>query len=140
MYSLTVEKGQGYIILRHEGTLTLEDAVLLRSELGQHMKEKGIRKIALDLHATRKADSSGLGALVSAQCTGISYGRSLYLLNPAPLVLDLLKELELEGFFGIIYSEDSLMESEKIKRQQGRGDVPNRAKGLEQTADDDGLL
>ncbi len=114
MYELKAEKNSGFTILRHSGTMLLEDYVSLRAELEGHMREKNVHKIALDMLQTKEVDSSGLGALVAVQSVGVCSGKALFLLHPPQHVLQLLKDTEIEGFIGILLSEEALAGSEAL--------------------------
>lgn len=108
MYALKAEKSNGFTILRHSGNMLLEDSVSLRTELEGYMREKNVHKVAIDMHHTEQIDSSGLGALVAVQGVGVCSGKALFLLSPPPHVLQLLKDTEVEGFIGILLSEEAL--------------------------------
>lgn len=111
MYALKAEKYDGYTILRHSGNMLLEDSVSLRAELEGYMREKNVHKVAIDMSKTEQVDSSGLGALVAVQGVGVCSDKALFLLSPPQHVLDLLKSSEIEGFIGILLSEEALAES-----------------------------
>ncbi len=108
MYALKAEKHNGFTILRHSGTMLLEDSVALRAELETYMREKNVHKLAIDMSQTERVDSSGLGALVAVQGVGVCSGKALFLLSPPKQVLDLLRQSEIEGFIGILLSEEAL--------------------------------
>lgn len=108
MYALKAEKYDGYTILRHSGNMLLEDSVSLRAELEGYMREKNVHKVAIDMSKTEQVDSSGLGALVAVQGVGVCSDKALFLLSPPQHVLDLLKSSEIEGFIGILLSEEAL--------------------------------
>ena len=108
MFNLQAESHTKVTVLRLTGDVLLPDVAQFSRQLEEHLLAPGIRQVVLDLSLVSRIDKSGLGVLVSASTKGRGHGRRLVLLTPAPHVAQLLKEVEIEGFFPMFDSEEEL--------------------------------
>lgn len=108
MYALEVECYERLTLLRFAGDMTLPHAVQLRSELERALKHSKAKDIVLDLGLTRAVDNSGLGALVGASTSALSWGKRLMLYSPTQDVQRTLEQCEISGFFPMIDSAHDL--------------------------------
>ena len=95
-------------VIRMPGTMTIQNALELRSKLGRLLSAPGIQDLALDLSAVQQVDASGLGALMAAFTEGQRSGHKVYIYNPARPVRDLFESLDITGFFPLISNENDL--------------------------------
>ena len=108
MFELQAESHPNVTVLRYKGDMCLPDVAQFTKELEGHLFAPNIHQVVLDLSAVGKVDTSGLGVLVSVNTKGCSMRRRLVLLKPAPHICDLLRKVEIEGFFATFDSEDEL--------------------------------
>ena len=108
MFTLQAESHKNVTVLRYLGDMLLPDVPQFSRQLEAHLLAPGIKQVILDLSHVDKVDSSGLGVLVSASTKSRGHGRRLVLLTPAPHVAELLKKVEIEGFFPTFDSEEEL--------------------------------
>lgn len=108
MFTLDTETHNKIIIVRYQGTLLLQDAIPLRDELEKLLLADNVSQVVLDLSEVQEVDSSGIGALVSADTLGRSRGRSLSLLSPSQQVEQILKDVDIEGFLPSFANEHEL--------------------------------
>lgn len=108
MYSLDVENTGVTLIVRLHGDVLLPEVASFNAVMRGHSKTPGITQLVLDLSGVGRMDASGLGVLVSLNTSMQRYGRRLVLLCPAPHVVSLLQQAEIEGFFPTLESEEEL--------------------------------
>lgn len=108
MFTLQAESHKNVVVLRYLGDMQLPDVPQFSRQLDEHLLAPGIKQVVLDLSHVGKVDTSGLGVLVSASTKSRGHGRRLVLLMPAPHVADLLKKVEIEGFFPTFDTEEEL--------------------------------
>ena len=90
-------------------TLFITDIPTLSSDTSRPFKEyaHGALKpehkwVDVDLSRARTVDSEGIGALISIHKAICDRGGKVRLLQPAPLIADMFKLLQLDGLFEII--------------------------------------
>ena len=108
MFTLQAESHKNVTVLRYLGDMLLPDVPQFSRQLEAHLLAPGIKQVILDLSHVDKVDSSGLGVLVSASTKSRGHGRRLVLLTPAPHVAELMKKVEIEGFFPTFDSDEEL--------------------------------
>ncbi|HJA79322.1 STAS domain-containing protein [uncultured Desulfovibrio sp.] len=108
MFTLDTESHNKTIIVRYQGTLLLQDAIALRDELEKLLLADNVAQVVIDLSEVHEVDSSGIGALVSADTLGRSRGRGLILLSPSQQVEQILKDVDIEGFLPSLANEHEL--------------------------------
>jgi anti-anti-sigma factor len=107
MLTVDVEKTNDVAIVRCIGRLVRGAGVsTLRNAV---VSENDTRMIVLDLSEVEMMDAGGLSALVSLHHWTRSRGIRLKLVNPAPLVLDLLTRTHLDCVFDISTFADALL-------------------------------
>lgn len=91
---IRVERADGSVILHCQGRLVLgHETALLCSVMQQ-----GTREVVVDLHGVTAIDAAGVGALMSLQAAGFY----LILVDPTPLVKEVLARTELDSVFEIV--------------------------------------
>ena len=108
MLDLQAELYNKIIILRLTGDILLADVVEFNQQMENHIAAPDIAQVVVDLSRAGRMDNAGLGVLVSISTKLQGRGRRLILLCPAPLVAQLLKDAEVEGFFPTYESEEEL--------------------------------
>jgi len=83
------------------GELNATNSGTFRDDTRAALKE-GITRLDIDLSQTRMVNSSGLGALIALHKTMCSKGGSVRLLNPTPLVYQMLELTRLHRVFEIL--------------------------------------
>lgn len=116
MFTLLAESHKDVTIVRLRGDMLLADVAQLNRELDEYLLSPDVSQIVLDLSGIGRVDNSGLGVLVSKSTGLLNTGRRLVLLTPSPQVAQLLKKVEIEGFFPTFESEEEL-----------KGYIPNAA-------------
>lgn len=107
MLTIDVEKTSDVAIVRCIGRLVRGAGVsTLRNAV---VSENDTRMIVLDLSEVEMIDAGGLSALVSLHHWTRSRGVRLKLVNPAPLVQDLLARTHLDCVFDVSSLDDALM-------------------------------
>ena len=108
MEKLTLTHGEGFLLLRYAGEITLEITGDLKRLLDAELADEGIRTVVVDLSDVPFMDSSGIGFLVSANTRMRSSGRDFYLYRLSRPVEKTLGLVQLLGFFQIIQDESAL--------------------------------
>ncbi|MEG1610392.1 MAG: STAS domain-containing protein [Bilophila sp.] len=96
-------------LVRPTADMTVETAVEDRRELEALFNKKGIFDLVLDLSKIKRVDSAGMGSIMAASATGRGRGHRMLLYAPTPQILELMRILELAGFFPLITSEADLL-------------------------------
>ena len=109
MYQLTLERFEHLLIARFIGDLTLPEAVSLRSDLEQIVKQEKAKDIILDLALANDVDNSGLGVLVAASTFARSYGKRLILCHVTDNVNEALTQAAIDGFFPLLEDDEDLL-------------------------------
>jgi len=109
MYQLTLEHFDHLLIARFIGDLTLPEAVSLRHELEQIVKQEKAKDIVFDLALMDKVDNSGLGVLVAVSTLARSYGKRLILCRPTESLSAALKQASIAGFFPLLEDDEALL-------------------------------
>lgn len=108
MEKLTLTRGDGMLLLRYAGEITLEITGELKRRLDEALCDDAVRAVVIDLSAVPFMDSSGIGFLVSVNTRMRSSGRSFYLYQLSPAVEKTLGLVQLLGFFAILKDESAL--------------------------------
>ena len=66
MEKLTLTHGEGLLLLRYAGEITLEITGDLKRRLDAELHDESVRAVVVDLSGVPFMDSSGIGFLVSA--------------------------------------------------------------------------
>ena len=109
MYQLTLERFEHLIITRFIGDLTLPEAVNLRQELEQIVKQEKARDIVFDLSLVNEVDTSGLGVLVAVSTFARSFGKRLILCRPTDALNKALEQAAIAGFFPLLEDDEDLL-------------------------------
>ena len=109
MYQLKLERFDHLLIARFLGDLTLPDAVSLRQDLEQVVKQEKAKDIVFDLALVNEVDSSGLGVLVSVSTFARSYGKRFVLYRPTPSLNTALEQASIAGFFPLLEEDEDLL-------------------------------
>jgi len=109
MYQLTLERFEHLIIARFIGDLILPEAVNLRQELEQIVKQEKARDIIFDLTLVNEVDNSGLGVLVAVSTCARSYGKRLILCRPTEKLNKALEQASIAGFFPLLEDDEDLL-------------------------------
>lgn len=104
-----------------KGDVLFEDVVAFNKIMREYSKKPNISNLVLDLGIVGGMDRAGLGVIVSLNTSMQRYGRRLVLLHPAPHIVKLLNDAEIEGFFPVCESIEEL-----------KGFIPDTRKGREQ--------
>lgn len=106
MFRMEVEKSGDVAIMRCSGRLVRgESAEQLQSAV---MAQAGARIIVLDLTDVTMVDGGGLGMLVSARQWSKDNGLQLKLVNPSPIVMEVLERTHLSYLFDVSSVDDAL--------------------------------
>jgi anti-sigma B factor antagonist len=108
MFSLEAENHRKVILLRLTGDVGFTDAPELAALLTSHLSAPGVKQLILDLSKVGGIDNAGLGAIITARTMGEARGRRLAILAPAPHVLKLMQDTNIEGFFPTYDTEEEL--------------------------------
>ena len=109
MYQLTLERFEHLLIARFIGDLTLPEAVNLRHDLDQIVKQEKAKDLILDLALANDVDNSGLGVLVAASTFARSYGKRLILCHVTDNVNEALTQAAIDGFFPLLEDDEDLL-------------------------------
>jgi anti-sigma B factor antagonist len=109
MYQLTLDRFEHLIIARIIGDLTLPEAVNLRQDLEQTVKQEKARDIVCDLALVNEVDNSGLGVLVAVSTFARSYGKRLVLCRPTEEMNKALEQASIAGFFPLLEDDEDLL-------------------------------
>ncbi|MDR2696593.1 MAG: STAS domain-containing protein [Deltaproteobacteria bacterium] len=109
MYQLTLERFELILIARFIGDLTLPEAVNLRHELEQVVKQEKAKDLVLDLALVNNVDNSGLGVLVAVSTFARSYGKRLILCHVTDAVNEALAQAAINGFFPLLEDDEDLL-------------------------------
>ena len=107
MFKIEPECHGDILILRLSGDILLADAVEFNTQMEKILASDKISQAVIDLGQVGQVDNACLGVLVSLNTIYQNKGRRLVLLRPAPHVLEVLRQAEIEGFFPTFSSEDS---------------------------------
>lgn len=108
MFDLQAEQLGNILIMRLKGSVLLPDAIAFGQQLAALASAHNITQAVLDLSKVTTIDKAGLGVLVSMSTRYRGGGRRLVLLSPAPHVVELLKDAQIEGFFPTYETEEEL--------------------------------
>jgi len=109
MYQLTLERFDHLLIARFLGDLTLPEAVSLRDDLEQIVKQEKAKDIIFDLALINEVDNSGLGVLVAVSTFARSYGKRLVLYRPTANLNTALEQASIAGFFPLLEDDEDLL-------------------------------
>ena len=109
MYQLTLERFEHLLIARFLGDLTLPEAVSLRQDLEQIVKQEKAKDIVFDLALVNAVDTSGLGVLVAVSSFARSYGKRLVLYRPTASLNAALEQAAIAGFFPLLEDDEDLL-------------------------------
>jgi anti-anti-sigma factor len=104
MLERLVERHADTAILHCVGRIVAGDEVRRLRNLVMCQADK--RVVLLDLAGVDRIDAAGLGLLVSLQTLGYAVGFELQLLDPQPLVRELLELTGLDSVLEIVPSDD----------------------------------
>ncbi len=108
---ITKRQRQDITILEPKGKITIgKGDVALRDSI-QQVLDSGGRKILIDLGATKKMDSSGLGELVAAHATVTERGAELRLMNLSRKLKNVLGITQLITVYDIFDDEEEAVAS-----------------------------
>jgi len=93
LLNITVEQFDGQVILHCEGRLVTGHETRLRCAAIR----QDFRELRVDLREITAVDAAGIGALVSLQAAGFY----LTLVDPSPILRDVLARTELDSVFEI---------------------------------------
>lgn len=108
MEKLTLSCGNGLLLLRYAGEITLEITGELKRRLDEALRDDSVQAVVIDLSGVSFMDSSGIGFLVSINTRMRSSGRSFYLYRLNPAVEKTLGLVQLLSFFEILKDESAL--------------------------------
>lgn len=108
MYDLQAVRYGRALTLHLTGDILMPDITDFMNRLDEQCSIKGISQIVLDLAHVNRMDPAALGVIVSLSTRMQSGGRRIVLLSPAPDIVRLLKEEEIEGFFPTCENEEEL--------------------------------
>ncbi len=116
MLEYKIRRSGDVTILDLDGRISLTDALWSASGvvLGKAIRElvkQGERKILLNLKGVTYIDSSGIGELTGALTAVQRQGGQLKLVNPIPMVVDLLKTTRLDTIVDIRDDENSAIQA-----------------------------
>lgn len=107
----TTRQREGITILEVKGKITIgKGDVALRDSIQQILDDGG-RKILLDLGATKKMDSSGLGELLAGKATVTEHGGELRLMNLPRKIQNVLGVAQLIAVYDIFEDEEEAVAS-----------------------------
>ncbi len=89
--------------------MTRPHAVALMDDLEAILQRPDLRDLVLDLAQVEAVDGSGLGAVVRAATQARAAGQTVYLYRPSAIVLQTLRELDIQGFFPMLDYEEDLL-------------------------------
>ena len=108
MFDIQTEQHGNIFIMRLLGSVLLPDALQFSKQLTALTASSSISQAVLDLSQVTAIDKAGLGVLVSMSTRYRGGGRRLVLLAPAPHVVQILKDAQIEGFFPTFDTEQEL--------------------------------
>ncbi|MGH9512414.1 MAG: STAS domain-containing protein [Terriglobales bacterium] len=107
MLTIDIDKVDGVAIVKCVGRLLRGEAVnTLRNAV---LSEQNTRIIVLDLSDVEAADAGGLNAVVSLRNWAVSRGIRVKLVNPSPLVSEMLTRFRLDRVLEISLFHDALV-------------------------------
>lgn len=109
MFTLTEEHYDSFLIVQLNGQVSFEDADDLRQQLEKYLTSPGIQYLVLDLAVVETINPAGMGAIVAANARAHTINRPLYLYRPAPHILQMMTELEIDGLFPFLGRTEDLL-------------------------------
>lgn len=96
-------------VVRMSTAMTIDNAVDLRAKLTTLLTRPDMPDVVFDLSDVEQVDAAGIGALAAAYSVGITFGHDMFIYNPPEPMRNLLKSLDLVGFFPTIKYESELL-------------------------------
>lgn len=102
-----VEAGAQAQIVRILGEIDVYNSFEVKTAV-EDLLSAGQKRIALDLSGVPYIDSSGLGALITAQSRIDRAGGALFLIRPSEQIRSVFTLTKMGGFFRIVSSADEI--------------------------------
>jgi len=107
MFTVAVDRTEDVVVLQCRGRIVRGDATF--SLRGAVTSQRGARIVVLDLSDLQMIDGGGLGMLVFLYRWSCDNGIQLKLVNPSPLVRELLERTHLAGVLDVSTMDEALM-------------------------------
>lgn len=100
----SVESGQSAEIVRVQGEIDVYNSFEIKGAV-EELLNAGKTRIAIDLSRVPYIDSSGLGALITAQSRIDRAGGALFLIRPSEQIRNVFELTKMGGFFRTVASD-----------------------------------